>query len=468
MGNHRHGLMKFSKGIAWLGLCLPLALQAQTPTVTLVHGFSGPDGTYPASDLIELPNGNLMGITWNPQTSPATGEIYRLDAMGTIGTVAPLAGTTQCGTPLGYDGGSSLFQASSGLVYGVCYSGGAYGLGSIYAVSPMGTVHVLHSFSGSDGSHPLGPLVEGVNGDLYGVTRSTVFRITPAGVLTLLQTFVRGSGAYVPVGGLTLGSDENLYGVTELYGNSYYGGAYKIDSTGAYSVLGHYYASAYGLNPVVTSSNAVETLCQPTVSVAAAAETLESVDQSGTARVVYALPTYFGSDFVNLVGGLVQGGDGAVYLNGASIIVDPVNPTVAARIDVTGKTTQFAAIDSSIGSVLVGNPLQTASGAIYSAAQTGGPNGLGSVLSVDYGNPAPSPGILFFAPSSASAPTVVTLWGSHFVGATSVTVGGQPVPFTTVASGFIKFSVTKNAMTGPITVTTAGGTVTSAGTFTVE
>lgn len=152
---------------------------------------------------------------------------------------------------------------------------------------------------------------------------------------------------------------------------------------------------------------------------------------------------------MNLVGGLTQGADRALYLNGESIIiVDPAYPTLAARVGPAAQTTQFAPIDSSTGSYLVGNPVQAASGLIYSAAQSGGPNGLGSVLPVNYGSAAPPPAILFFAPSSAPPQTVVTIWGSRFVGATSVLVGGKPVPFTVTASGFIQFVVTKNAVTG--------------------
>lgn len=456
--NSRIFLLFLSVSFSW-------ALRAQQ--ATLVHGFTGTDGANPSSSLIELPNGNLMGTTWNSQT--AKGTIYTLDSNAVLTTTYTFP-SSFCAGRANAITDSGLFQASNGLVYGVCYGGGQSGYGSVYVVSKSGqNAKLLHSFNGTDGSHPLGPLVEGSDGNLYGVTSSTVFKMTPNGTVSVLYTFVKKSGAWDPLGGLTLGSDQNLYGISGYDDNSFEGSGYQVNPAGGLNVLGNFYAAPFGQSPVLTATNAVETICQPTLGIGAG-ETVETVSAGDNKHVVYQLPQYFGPDFVNLVGGLAAGGDGALYLNGASIVTfpPPVNPYVIARIDIPGNNTQFAGVIPTLGSTLVGNPLQTASGTIYSAAQSGGPNGLGSIVSVNFGSPAPNPGISFFQPTIGSPKTVVTLWGSHFVGATSVTVGGVPVPFTTVASGFIKFAITPAAMTGPVAVTTAGGTVASTGTFTVQ
>lgn len=170
-------------------------MRARTPTVTLVHEFSGTDGAFPVSNLIELPNGKFLGVTWNAKASPASGVIYTIDAAGHFASVAQLSGTTQCATPAEYRNGSGIFQASSGNIYGVCYSGGENNLGSIYMLSRTGSATLLYSFDGSLGAHPVGPLVEGIDGNLYGVTSSTVYKMTPSGVVTLLYSF--GSGGPV-------------------------------------------------------------------------------------------------------------------------------------------------------------------------------------------------------------------------------------------------------------------------------
>jgi hypothetical protein len=64
-----------------------------------------------------------------------------------------------------------LIQASDGNFYGTTSYGGANGLGSVFKVTPTGTLTTLYSFRGVDGSFPQAhDLVQGVDGNLYGTT----------------------------------------------------------------------------------------------------------------------------------------------------------------------------------------------------------------------------------------------------------------------------------------------------------
>src|ERR1039458_8663439 len=61
---------------------------------------------------------------------------------------------------------------------------------------PAQTFTTLHSFDGTDGATPLAGLVQATNGDFYGTTveggthgDGTVFKITPSGTLTTLHSF---------------------------------------------------------------------------------------------------------------------------------------------------------------------------------------------------------------------------------------------------------------------------------------
>src|SRR2546430_2115439 len=93
------------------------------------------------------------------------------------------------------------------------------------------TLTTLHSFTGGrDGANPIGALALGSDGNVYGTTLQggisppdfvcplgcgTVFRITPAGSLTTLHSFVGfPADGQNPYGGLVRGSDGNFYGVT--------------------------------------------------------------------------------------------------------------------------------------------------------------------------------------------------------------------------------------------------------------
>jgi hypothetical protein len=78
------------------------------------------------------------------------------------------------------------------------------------------------------------------------------------------------------------------------------------------------------------------------------------------------------------------------------------------------------------------------------------------------------PAIASFTPTSGPVGTTVTLTGTNFTGATSVTLNGVRVPsFTVVDAATIMLVVPAGVTSGFITVTTQGGTATSTNAFTV-
>ena len=79
-----------------------------------------------------------------------------------------------------------------------------------------------------------------------------------------------------------------------------------------------------------------------------------------------------------------------------------------------------------------------------------------------------APTITSFTPTSGATGTTVTVTGTDFTGATAVTLNGVVIMgFTVVNPTTITFVVPAGATSGPIAVTTSGGTVTSTGIFTV-
>ena len=80
----------------------------------------------------------------------------------------------------------------------------------------------------------------------------------------------------------------------------------------------------------------------------------------------------------------------------------------------------------------------------------------------------PLPTITSFSPQSGGAGTSVTINGQNLSGATSVTFAGTSAAFTVSNNGRrITAVVPAGAVSGPIAITTPGGTATSAGIFTV-
>ena len=95
---------------------------------------------------------------------------------------------------------------------------------------------------------------------------------------------------------------------------------------------------------------------------------------------------------------------------------------------------------------------------------TGSPNRLLYSL---WGGGTPAPAISSFTPTSGGVGTVVRVNGSNFTGATSVRFNGQAASFTVVTSAAIDTTVPNCSGSGTISVTTAGGTATSSGSFSV-
>ncbi len=193
-----------------------------TGYVTLYSFTGGDDGSNPYSGLIQGSDGRLYGTTpFNGVNS--SGTVFAVNSDGT-------SFVTLYSFTAGSDGGaptSNLIQGPNGRLYGTTTSGGTNNFGTVFAINPDGTnFATLVSFSGiNDGAYPSGGLILGTDGRLYGITPGsastsnnsfgTVFAVNPAGTgFTTLYTFTNGSDGAQPFGGLVQGTDGRLYGTT--------------------------------------------------------------------------------------------------------------------------------------------------------------------------------------------------------------------------------------------------------------
>src|ERR1022692_4306359 len=112
---------------------------------------------------------------------------------------------SQSGCPDGAGPFAGLVQATNGGLYGTTVSGGTNGQGTVFKITQGGTLTTLYSFcpqtNCTDGTGPQAGLVQAANGDLYGTTigggandDGTIFKITPGGTLTTLYNFCSQSG----------------------------------------------------------------------------------------------------------------------------------------------------------------------------------------------------------------------------------------------------------------------------------
>jgi uncharacterized repeat protein (TIGR03803 family) len=220
------------------------ALPAQTFTYTELHPFNTTDGYVPAN-VIQASDGNLYGTT-ESGGSAADGNVFRSTLAGAVTSIYSFCAVIDT-CPDGDFPQNSVIQATDGSLYGATLDGGAYGLGSIFKVSSAGVLTTVYSFCPNgagctDGSGPNG-LVQGNDGNLYGTTQGggafdfgAIFKITPTAETTIYSfCTVSGSGhcadGQEPTGALLQGSDGNFYGITT------HGGANEISSGGAGTVF---------------------------------------------------------------------------------------------------------------------------------------------------------------------------------------------------------------------------------------
>jgi uncharacterized repeat protein (TIGR03803 family) len=224
---------------------------------TVLYSFQGPDGAGLTSGLVRDAAGNLYGATGGDGGAAGWGSIFKLDKEGNELLLYSFTGGADGGSPQG-----PLMLDSAGNIYGTAQAGGTnpcankslfQGCGTVFVVSPTGVESVLYSFKGgADGATPVGGLVRDTAGNFYGTTEyggnpictfsgihgcGTIFRLTSAGVKTVLYRFAGYPTDGEAPASLIFGAGRNLYGTT-VVGGTYDGGtAFEVTLTGTEKFL---------------------------------------------------------------------------------------------------------------------------------------------------------------------------------------------------------------------------------------
>ena len=262
----------------------PQIARAQTApgvTFTILHyfGSSASDAIYPYGALVQGVDGDFYGVGASDDGSH-TGAVYKTTSSGTE-SVLYNASTYYSGPEpdlaLGSDGnfygltnslidsGTSLFQITplgviaslyeigsatqsvfpgvvigpDGNFYGCFDSFPTFGL---FKMTPSGEFTTYYVCQSGDWITSL-PIFD-ANGNLYAATAGdnqtlagSIIKIDPSGAAETLYTFPNVLTSGDVHAGLTLGSDGNLYGLSEK-GGTYNGGmAFKLTPSGTFSTL---------------------------------------------------------------------------------------------------------------------------------------------------------------------------------------------------------------------------------------
>jgi uncharacterized repeat protein (TIGR03803 family) len=337
-----------------------------------------------------------------------------------------------------------LVQAANGDLYGTTTAGGVNGSGTVFKITPSGTLTTLHSFcsqSGcTDGNTPYAGLVQATNGDLYGTTgyggaysdAGTVFKITPSGTLTTLYNFC-SQGVYpnctdgeVPTAGLVQGTNGDFYGTT-LFG---------------------------GVNPCSGPG----------------CGTVFKITPSGTLTTLYSFCSQSGCTDGEAAGTgqvLIQATNGGLYGTAEDGGANGYFYGTVFKITPRGTLTTLYSFCSQSGCTDGYSPaglIQATNGDLYGTTYYGGTNcsggplpGCGTVFSLSVGLGP----FVETQTTSGKVGAAVKILGTDLTGATSVSFNSTSAVFKVVSSSEITATVPAGASTGKVRVTTPSGTLSS-------
>jgi uncharacterized repeat protein (TIGR03803 family) len=462
---------------------MAIGAPAQTsPTLTTLHSFNSTDGVLPVAGLVQGTDGNLYGTT-SGGGAHDDGTVFKITTAGMLGTPLHSFGGTDGQNPEG-----GLVQSTDGNFYGTTVFGGVNPLGqrtnygTVFKITPAGmlTFPPLHSFNQTDGEAPEAGLMLS-NRILYSTTYSggsdplggTVFKITGT-TLATLHNFTTDPGGYHPAAGLVQGTDGNFYGTTYHGGANNDGTVFKMTPAGMVtSPPLHSFNSADGAHPAAVLIQGTDGNFYGTT-VGGGTRAVGTVFKITPAGVLTTPPWHsFGgaNSGSEPMAGLVQATDGNFY--GTTYAGSTVghNHGTIFKITPAGVLTTLFALprDDKDGYYPRAGLVQATDGNLYGTTSAGGASkacdgGCGTVFKLSVGLGP----FVETEPTSGRVGTGVLILGNNLTGASSVTFNGTAATFTVVSASEIRTTVPSGATTGKVKVTIPSRTLISNVNFRVS
>ncbi len=229
---------------------------------TDLYDLSDASGDFPYGNLIQGTDGKLYGMALGGGQA-GEGVIFRFDP-----TTSALSTAVDLSDEIGSFPTGSLVQASNGMMYGMTSSGGTNSAGGIFLFNPTNnTYNLLVSLEDATGDFPTGSMIQGTDGNLYGLTGSgglygfgVLFKYhISSNAYTELIDLTDATGSY-PGGSLIQALNGKIYGTTSSGGANGAGVVFQYDpSTNTYSDMYNFnYLDGY--NPLF--GNLIE-ICTP-------------------------------------------------------------------------------------------------------------------------------------------------------------------------------------------------------------
>jgi uncharacterized repeat protein (TIGR03803 family) len=439
---------------------------AHAQTFTTLHTFDSTDGSFPEAGLVQARDGNLYGTTSRDGTSGG-GTVFRITPGGTLTTLYNFCSDCKGG---GYGSYAGLIQASDGNFYGTASFGGNLtcdgGCGTIFKMTQGGTLTTLYNFCPQTGC---------ADGDL------------PSAVLQA--------------------SDGDLYGTADLGGIDNKGTVFKITLSGTLTTL-HSFTGTDGANPNAGLVQATDGNFYGAASDGGTNGngTVFKITPSGTFTTVY---TFDGTEDGAFPGALIQASNGNLY--GTTYSAGSGFNGTVFEINSAGTLTTLHSFAGPDGSSPYSGLVQATNGTLYGTTSFGGANSEGTIFGITasgvltvlhsfcsqsscadgewptasliqdtdgslYGTASTggvdlsgtvfslSVGLHPFVKTQSSSGKVgakVIILGNKLTGASKVTFNGTAATFSVVSKSEIITTVPTGATSGTIEVTTSSGTLKS-------
>jgi uncharacterized repeat protein (TIGR03803 family) len=452
-------------------LAAATAIASPAQTFTTLHSFDGTDGSSPTfGALVQATDGNLYGTAGTGGANGSYGTVFRITPSGKLTTLYSFCAKSRCTDGKYPEAG--LILAAGENFYGTTAEGGDNNAGTVFRITPSGMLTKLYSFcsqSGcADGEYPQAGLVQATNGSLYGTTSGggahsfgTVFKVTPSGTLTTLYTFCSQIGCTdgsAPSAGLVQAANGNLYGTTEGGGVNNAGTVFKITPGGTLATLYSFCSESNCTDGELPDAGLVQGANGNFYGTTylGGANSLGTVFKITAGGTLTTLHSFDGTDGELPFAGLVQATNGSFYGTAVEGGVDVDYGTVF-KITPSGTLTRLHSFDSTDGSMPYAGLVQATNGIFYGTTSGGGAHSLGTVFSVSVGLGP----FVETQPTSGKVGAAVKILGTNLTGATSVTFNGTAATFTVVSKSEITTTVPTGATTGTVEVTTPSGTLKS-------
>ena len=467
--------------------------------VTLLHSFNIVDGSRPNGRLAQTPDGTLYGVTGvGGATGKNFGTVFQINPDGTsFRSLYSFSG------PDGIWPSEGLVLAGDGNLYGAT-AGGANlqpfsRHGTLFRITPLGELQTIHTFDGMDGSGPgsfVGENLElGPDGSIYGATAEggmglattmgwgTIFRIDTHGSFSCLYRFPASNDSYseksirlyYPIGNIAFAPNGDLYGTSGRGGQTDDGAIYRLRLGTA--LVPSVSSLSPAMGPPGTMVSVVGNHFTGSVNVTLNGVSCENAVVVNDKLLIFKVPAGGTSGKVTVITPKGNSTSATTFSVSNSWPV----PMITSFFPTSGPPGTLVAIRgtgrSSAMGVTVGGK-NTLSGSARSDSlvtyMVGPGTGVGKISISTKGGTATS--TAGFTVTAASSPTIssvshsattinvkVTVVGQNFMGVSSLKFNGVPAYlFRVLSPTTITAYVPSTATSGKVTVSTVGGTATSA------